>query len=179
MKDKLYVVEGTHDETLLKQINPNIKTVSVGGSQIKPDVLNFLKNYEDKFQVVLMFDPDYTGEQIRKKVASYLKDPTHIFVQRHKAFSKNKKKIGVEHLSLTDLKQMLKYEIQETKSAKTITLDNLYQLGLSGRADSKTKRMYLTNILNLSYSNSKTLMERLNWIGLSYKDIEDILHASS
>lgn len=41
MKQKIYVVEGTHDETLLKQIDPNIRTVSVGGSQIKEDVIQF------------------------------------------------------------------------------------------------------------------------------------------
>ncbi|NWH15245.1 toprim domain-containing protein, partial [Acholeplasma laidlawii] len=68
MKQKIYVVEGTHDETLLKQIDPNIRTVSVGGSQIKEDVIQFLKTYEDKFQIILLLDPDYTGEQIRKRI---------------------------------------------------------------------------------------------------------------
>ena len=179
MKQKLYVVEGTHDETLLKQIDPNIKTISVGGSQIKADVLNFLKTYEDKFQIILLMDPDYTGEQIRKRIAVHLKDPTHIFVQKQKAFSKNRKKIGVEHLTMDDLKVMLTHEIQEIPHEEVFTLDSLYKLGLSGQPDSKLKRDYLTKKLNLTYSNGKTLIQRLNWIGLSYERIEEILYASS
>lgn len=179
MKQKIYVVEGTHDETLLKQIDPNIRTVSVGGSQIKEDVIRFLKTYEDKFQIILLLDPDYTGEQIRKRIAKHLTNPTHIFVQKHKAISKNKKKIGVEHLSLEDLKTMLLHEVQELPKVESITLDSLYKLGLSGQTDSKVKRDYLTSKLNLTYSNSKTLIQRLNWLGLSYKDLEDILYASS
>lgn len=179
MKPKLYVVEGTHDETLLKQIDKNIRSISVGGSQIKKDVIHFIQNYEDKFQIILLFDPDYTGEQIRKRVASYLKEPTHIFVPKQIAYSKNKKKIGVEHLSVEALKAVLVHEIEETKTRNYITLDTLYQLGLSGQKDAQIKRDILTKKLNLSYSNSKTLIERLNWLGLNFDDIEEILNASS
>lgn len=74
---------------------------------------------------------------------------------------------------------MLLHEVQELPKVESITLDSLYKLGLSGQTDSKAKRDYLTSKLNLTYSNSKTLIQRLNWLGLSYKDLEDILYASS
>src|SRR5690554_427605 len=179
MKQKLYVVEGTHDETLLKQIDTNIKTISVGGSQLKPDVLDFIIAYQDKFQIVLLFDPDYTGEQIRKRVAKHLKNPTHLFVEKRIAYSKNRKKIGVEHLTKHALKALLAHEIKECYTDNQITLDTLYKLGLTGQKDSKLKRDYLTEKLNLGYSNAKILIDRLNWIGMTYKEIEEVLNASS
>ena len=62
--EKLYVVEGTHDEAILKQLNPHIKTISVGGSQIKKDVLGVLINHQDKFEIILLLDPDHAGEKL-------------------------------------------------------------------------------------------------------------------
>lgn len=179
MKERIYVVEGIHDESKLKALNPHIKTVSVGGSQLKKEVLNFMINYEDKFQFVLLFDPDYTGEHIRKKVASHLKKPVHIFVDRQKSISRNQKKLGVEHLSVEDLKKALEHEIVENQKEGKITLDLMYALGLTGQKHSKYKREQLTKKLNLSYSNTKTLIDRLNWIGITKEQIEEILNASS
>lgn len=179
MKERIYIVEGIHDETRLKTLEPSIKTVSVGGSQLKKEVLNFIVNYEDRFQFVLLFDPDYTGEQIRKKVASYLKNPIHIFVDRKKSRSHNQKKLGVEHLSLEDLKEALQHEVIETQNENKFNLDLMYTLGLTGQKHAKQKRELLTKKLNLSYSNTKTLIERLNWIGITKDQIEEILNASN
>ena len=113
MKDKIYVVEGTHDEAVLQQIIPGIKTISVGGSQIKPDVLKFLVHNQEKFEIVLVLDPDYAGENIRKKLAKNLNNPTHVFFNRHDSISKNKKKVGIEHVDANIIKDMIKYEVIE------------------------------------------------------------------
>lgn len=79
MKDKLYVVEGSHDEALLKHVYPEIKTISVGGSQIKVDVLKFLIEHQGEFEIILILDPDHQGKRIRDKLSSVLKEPKHIF----------------------------------------------------------------------------------------------------
>ncbi|WP_025725007.1 ribonuclease M5 [Acholeplasma granularum] len=178
MKNKLYVVEGIHDEALLKKLDANIKTISVGGSEIKKDVLDFLITHQDKFEIVLMFDPDHAGERIRKKISQKLLNPTHIFIQREKAISKNNKKIGVEHLSYKDLKETLNHEIKSINQMH-LTLASLYNLGLTGKADSKAKRKILSHKLHIGHTNSKTLLERLNWLGITEEDIRKILYASS
>jgi len=179
MKPKLYVVEGTHDETLLRQLDSQIKTISVGGSQIKEDVLDFLVTYEDKFDIILMFDPDYAGERIRKIVAKNLKKPKHIFIQKEIAYNKTGSKIGIEHLSLEHLKQALQQEVHQSNDSAHITINMLYALGLTGQKDSKQKRKSITKKLHLTYSNTKTFMERLNWIGITYERLKELVDASS
>ena len=61
MKKTLFVVEGTHDEHHLKALYPNIETISIGGSAMIKESLDFLIKYKDDFEVVLLFDPDYPG----------------------------------------------------------------------------------------------------------------------
>ena len=54
MKKTLFVVEGTHDEHHLKTLYPQIETISVGGSAIQKESLDFLIKYQDVFEIVLV-----------------------------------------------------------------------------------------------------------------------------
>lgn len=178
-KEKFYVVEGIHDEAHLRHMMPNIKTISVGGSEIKKDVLEFLVNYQDTFEFILIFDPDYAGERIRKKVSAVLKEPIHIFVERQSARQKNGKKIGVEHVSLDELKVILNDEVVEKKSPVVWTLKDLVDLKLTHHLDAKKHRDILSKKLKLGHVNSKTLIKRLTWLGVTKEVCKEIIDASS
>ncbi len=178
-KPKLFVVEGTHDEVFLKSIIPGILTISVGGSQIKKDVIDFLINHQDKFDIILLLDPDHAGEYIRKKLSKILDHPKHIFVEQKDAHSTNRKKIGIEHMDSSLILNLLANEIVQKNQMEKLMLSDLYALGLTGSKDSKLRRSIITNHFHLGHCNSKTLLDRLSWIGLTKEDIKAVLDATS
>ncbi len=179
MKKKIFVVEGTHDEALLKHVIPNINTISVGGSQIKKDVVDFLVKNENSFDIVLLFDPDYAGENIRKKLSKLLTNPIHIFFEQSDAISRNKKKIGIEHVNGDKLKVVLNNEVKENAGKTNITISVLHELGLTGKPNSKALRDKVARHFHIGYCNTKTLLQRLSWLDIKKQDLERILHGTS
>lgn len=177
--EKIYVVEGAHDEAILKQLNQNIKTISVGGSQIKKDVLDFLINHQDRFDIVLLLDPDHAGERIRNILSLKFKHVSHIFINRSEAISKNKKKVGIEHTRLKDLEEALKFEIKEQSSESELSMSLFKELHLTGNKESQTLRKQLSEHYHIGHVNAKTLLKRLQWLGVTTNELLEVLNAST
>lgn len=177
MKKTIIVVEGTHDEHHLKTLYPGIETISVGGSAIHQHVIEFLVNHQNVFDIILMFDPDYPGEKIRKKVAEQLQSPKHIYIDQ--SVAKSKKKIGIEHVSKTELDKAFKHVVVE-KYKPSITKIELVELGLEGQQGSRELRDLVSSKLHLGgHVNAKTLLKRLNFIGISKEALKRMLDGTS
>jgi ribonuclease M5 len=174
-KQILVVVEGTHDESHLKQLYPHIHTISVGGSAVSEEVLKFLAAQEAQFDIVLLLDPDHAGERIRRIIAARLKNPKHIFLQKEKAT--NGKKIGVEHASKQYLDEALSHQISSA-SYHTLTTQDMVDLLLTGSALAKKRRQHIATHFHLGNPNHKTLFKRLNMLGISKQQLKDILDAT-
>ncbi|MBN3491064.1 ribonuclease M5 [Acholeplasma equirhinis] len=179
MKNRIYVVEGYHDEARLKALYPDIQTISVGGSQIKQDVIDFLQKNEDKLDIILVFDPDHAGESIRKRLAAKLKNPSHIFVEKDVARSKNGKKIGIEHIKTKVLRERLQYEIRPKAHHNQLVTSDLHALGLTGEQNSQLLRDKIAEHFHIGHCNAKTLLIRLNWLGITKEELENVLYATS
>lgn len=172
MKTPIFVVEGVHDEMHLKSLYPNIQTISVGGSAVIKDTIEFLKSYQDTFDIVLLLDPDFPGNKIRNKIEQEIPKVKHVFVDSNKA--KYKKKVGIEHMKKEDLDEALKHLLQSTHQ-QSVTKKEFIELNLQGSQDAVFKRKRLSHMLHLGSPNAKTMYKRLNMIGLTKRDIEDIL----
>ena len=175
MKDKVYVVEGIHDENKLKSIYKDIKTVSVNGSAINKDAINILKQLSKKYEIVLVLDPDYPGTKIRNELERILGNVTHVFFDKNCAISENGKKIGIEHIDDEIIKKTLFFEIPNISKDSNLTSSFLFEIGVIGNEFSKEKREILTNHFHIGNTNGKTLLKRLKWLGLSEKDIIEVL----
>ena len=172
MKTPLFVVEGIHDEMHLKKIYPKIQTISVGGSAIQKDRLNFLKQYQDTFDIVLLLDPDYPGNKIRRSLEQELNEVKHVFVEIDKA--RYKKKVGIEHMKKEDLDKALNHLFTQSKK-QSLTKSEFIDLGLQGSEMATQKRNKVAKKLHLGIVNAKTMYKRLNMIGITKKEIEDLL----
>lgn len=175
MRKTLFVVEGTHDEQHLKTLYPSIETISIGGSAIQKESLDFLIAHQDSLNIILLFDPDYPGEKIRKYIAEKLKNPTHIFIDQDKA--KYKRKIGIEHVSKKHLDEALSQIVIQTYK-NSISREEFLDLGLEGEKDSKTKRLLIGQKLHIGYANAKTLFKRINLVGKTKEDLQRILYGA-
>lgn len=173
-KPKIIIVEGKNDELRIKQILPDARVLKTNGSAVDTKFLDMVKELAKHSEIILFLDPDYNGEKIRKKIASICPSASHIFINKEDAISKNKKKIGVEHISLVRLKGVLE-DVKSYNYNQNITIMDLYDLGLAGSMLSKIKRKKLCDDLNIGYVNAKGLAERLNIFNYSLSDVKELI----
>lgn len=173
---QIFVVEGKNDVSRLKQVFPSINVVSVGGSSISVDIITYLKSLEDTHEIILCLDPDYPGLKIRSELEQSFKKVSHIFLERSKSFSKNRKKIGLEHLSNEEIINVFNNIYRKTENIGSLKTSDLCELGLVGEEHSKELRAYLSKAMNLGHANAKTLLKRLNERSITYEEIYEILN---
>ena len=168
------IVEGKHDLSRLKQVFPNLSVLITNGSAVSDEFLELVKNLSEKNEVILLLDPDYSGERIRRIISSYCPNVSHAFVRREVAISKNGKKVGVEHVDLEILKNVLN-NVSKSDFHENISVQDLYDLGLIGNKESKKKRKLLCDKLNIGYVNGKQLAHRLNLFNITLKQVKEVL----
>ena len=170
----LFVVEGKNDQAKLKQFYPQIQTVITNGSDVSDELLLELKEYAKVCRIILLLDPDGPGEKIRKIISRAVPTSEHVFVERNTAISKNKKKIGIEHMSKASLDNALTKVLVVNKLG-LLTMVELYNFGLVGTSESKSRREYLCSSLSIGYANGKTLLSKLNMFNITKEKIALIL----
>ena len=161
------VVEGKNDANKLKTIFKDVDIIITNGSEINEQTLLDIYRMSLRTEVILCLDPDGPGEKIRKKIIEKVPNVSQVFAKKNLAISKNKKKVGIEHMSKNDILEMFK-DIKESKNDGNITYIDLFELGYM---TSKEKRIRLCEYLNISYCNGKQLLKRLNMFGITLEEI--------
>lgn len=176
MKEQIVVVEGKNDVIRLKQVFKDINVVSVNGSAIKEDIVEMLISKQDTHEIIICTDPDYPGLKIRHELETRLTNVSHVFLERHKSFSRNRKKIGLEHLSNADIIEAFNNVLKQTsKTMSDVDLEFLYDAKLVGHENSKANREKIAKELNLGYVNGKTLLSRIKIFNITKDDIRNVL----
>jgi ribonuclease M5 len=171
---KVLIVEGKNDCARIKQIFPELHILTTNGSEVSEEFLRLVKKLSADHEIILLLDPDYQGESIRKKITAVCPNASHAFVHRDQAVSKNGKKIGVEHVDLEILKASLERIVQGNMQ-RNICFQDLYDLGLIGAKGSKIKRDRLCDVLNIGRVNGKQLVNRLNLFNITLDQIKEII----
>lgn len=168
---KVLVVEGKNDYKRIKQIYPQLPILITNGSAVSEEFLEIIQRLSSDHEIILLLDPDYSGEYIRKKIQHACPEASHVFVNKQDTISKNRKKLGVEHVSLDILKEALK-DVVKSDYHHNITINNLYDLGLIGGKESKIKREKLCHDLKIGYVNGKQLANRLNLFNITLEEVK-------
>lgn len=176
MRPKVFVVEGRNDFSRLKQFYPEMFILTTNGSAILDSTIDALIKLDETHDIVLFLDPDYAGERIRKILSKQLNHIFHVFIDQDKAFSKNKKKIGIEHASKTDIQDALKHiKMSHEMTSSDVDMIFLYDAKLIGQKDSKSLRMKVSQELHIGHVNGKTLLDRLHQFNISKTQIIEVL----
>ena len=158
LKYMVIVVEGKNDKNKLENIFKEAFIITTNGSEINKETLNTIKEMSVNNEVVLCLDPDGPGERIRKKIMEYVPTCSNVYAIKEKAISKNKRKVGIEHMAKEDIVKLFS-KVHKSYNNGNIKFNEIYELGL---ANSKEKRRDLCSKLNISYCNAKQLLKRLN-----------------
>ena len=168
--NEVIVVEGEHDATRLKQIF-DVETIVTNGSAISTTTLNLIKEVNEQRGVIIFCDPDYPGEQIRKKIMEFVGETKHAFINKNKAIDYQKNKVGIEHATTSDLIESLE-NVVTFNDTTSLLYDEYLTLGLIGN---KKRRELLCDYLNIGYCNAKTLYKRLNMLNYNVHKLKKIL----
>ena len=177
MYNEVLVVEGKNDKARILAIFPNLQVITTNGSEISEETLLMIEELSKNYKIILFLDPDYPGEKIRSIILNRVPNCVNVFIKKSKAIDERKHKVGVEHASDIDIIEALEHQISYNNDKGFLTTSDLYYLGLIGTKESAEKRKYLADKLYIGSPNGKTLLNRLNFLQLTIKDVEEILNA--
>lgn len=169
--DAIIVVEGKSDVDFIGSFIDADLVIS-NGSAISRETIDYLKKASEKRTIVVMTDPDSPGKRIRDAIAAEVPSVLHAFIPKEKAIKRHK--VGVAESDKETVLEALKHLIPEKSPAKpALTMADLAELGLIGQADSSAKREQISHRLSLGHANGKTLLKRLNALGMTKEDLID------
>ena len=165
---EVIVVEGVNDTKRLVSFF-DVETIETHGLGLSKETIEFIKEINERRGVILFLDPDNPGEKIRRRLNAEIPGLKNAFVFKEDA--RTSKKVGVEHASKEALEEALNNLVTYGESKETITMNDLLDLGLMGESDSASKRLEICKKYHLGKCNSKTLLKRLNMLGLNKEDL--------
>jgi ribonuclease M5 len=174
-KNTVIVVEGIHDEQKIKSIYPEINCIVTNGSEISNETLNLIYKTSLKSDVILFLDPDFPGKRIMNRIIETKGNYKLAYINKSKAISKNKTKVGIEHANTEDIKSALANLIDLKKQEEMIKNKDLQTRKLINSENSANLRKLVCNKLEIPYSNGKSFLKFLNMIGIDIERLDRII----
>jgi len=168
MIKEVIVVEGRDDVTAVKNaVEANV--ISVSGFGINSRTIEKIKEAERRQGVIVLTDPDFAGEKIRRIIASRVPGVKHAYISRKEGFKDGD--IGVENAS----KEAIIYALSKAKciekdKREEFTTFDMVENKLTGDPKSKLRRENLGKILGIGYSNASSFLSKLNDFGISREE---------
>lgn len=164
MIKEVIVVEGRDDITAVKRA-VDADLIATSGFGINDKILERIRNAAERRGVIILTDPDYAGEKIRRTVSEKIPGCKHAFLPRELA-TKNGD-IGIENASPESIRDALsKVKTEVSESRNEFSMDDLIRNGLTGSNDSSYKRDVMGRELGIGYGNAKQFLSRLNRYGI-------------
>lgn len=171
---EVIIVEGKDDITRVSEA-VDATIVETGGIHINRRKLEELKELCKERGAIILTDPDHAGNMIRKKLLEVLDCPVKICYLKQNLAIKDGD-IGVENAKKDDIIEALN-NAHATFVEREDEFDAsfLFKHKLSGFSDSKKRREFLSDRLNLGNPSAKGLIRRLNNFGIKKEDVIKIL----
>lgn len=168
MIKEVIVVEGREDIRAVKAA-VDAEVISTNGFGYKKELIDTLRSLSKRRGIIILTDPDYMGEKIRRDLASKLDNCKHAFLPKGKALKKGD--IGVENASKEDIRKAIEgAKPIRVKATKKFSKADMIKYGLSGGPDARSRREKLGEILGIGYANSKQFLNRLNNFSISKEE---------
>lgn len=173
--NEIIVVEGRDDISAVKAA-VDAEVIAVHGFSVrKGKNLDRLETAYKNRGLIILTDPDYAGEQIRRAIMSRYPNSKNAYIGRDEGTKGDD--IGVENARPEAIIRALETVKTESPSEKTeiFSMEDLIDNGLTGGNDAKEKREKLGKLLSIGYSNGKQLLSKLNRYNISREDFNRAL----
>mgnify|MGYP000874263823 FL=1 len=170
------VVEGKNDAAAVKRaVEADI--IITSGFGITKETLKLIRMARDRKGVIILTDPDFMGEKLRKIIADRIDGVKHAFISKEEASKEGD--IGIENASPESIRKALSMAKWEAENEATeFTIKDLIENALVGNPYASENRNKIGNALGIGYANAKQFLYRLNRYGISRQEFKEALEES-
>lgn len=183
------IVEGRNDVDVVSQACDAL-IIPTHGFGITAETWSVIdKAYREK-GIIILTDPDYSGEKIRRKLTEKFPGAVQAYVQREEVSSKEG--IGIENATREIIAEAIAKALalqerfseregtteteklaEEETSKQRISMQTLSELGLTGNEGSSKLRSRVCGLLGIGYGNAKTMLKKLAGFGIGKEELEE------
>ncbi|ADL50105.1 ribonuclease M5 [Clostridium cellulovorans] len=168
MIKEIIVVEGRDDVTAVKRA-VDAEVISVSGFGINAKVIEKIKEAQKRQGVIVLTDPDFAGEKIRKIISKRIPEVKHAYISRIEGTKDGD--IGVENAEPAAIIKALENAKCEMKEKREeFDIEDLIFFKLTADPDAKVRREALGKELRIGYGNANQLLKRLNNFGVTKEE---------
>ena len=173
--ERTIIVEGRDDTAaVLRAVAGH--TIETHGFGISAATWSLIHKAHQTPGLIVFTDPDYAGEQIRRRILSQYPDAGQAWLPRADATRGGD--IGIENASPEAIREALAaFRTQGPKAPPEFTAEDLFAAGLAGGAGSSDLREALGRRLGIGGGNSKAFLRKLNAFHITRKEFNEALHA--
>lgn len=164
------VVEGRDDVAAVSRACDAL-LIATHGFGIREETWSLIdKAYREKGLIVLT-DPDFAGEEIRRRIAARCPEARHAFLPRREA--ERQGDIGVENASPEAIALAIDKAQATTVLAPNdaVTADDLRELRLTGCREAAARRADVGAELGIGYGNGKAFLGKLKAFGITREEL--------
>lgn len=181
MIKELIVVEGKNDAHAVRQALGKVDIIWTEGYGLTKKKLDYIAEMAERQGVIVFTDPDTVGEQIRKRISTYVPQAKHTYLTRKVATKDGD--IGVENAAPDEIRHAFANIHQDQGSPReneTFTIEDLRLARLVGTERASEYRIAVGRKLGIGDTNAKQFLHRLNRFGISrelfFQAIEEVQH---
>ncbi|MGL4950485.1 MAG: ribonuclease M5 [Mycoplasma sp.] len=164
---EIVVVEGKTDTNKLQSIF-NVNTIETNGLALSKNTINLIKKANKENGIILFLDPDGPGERIRQKIVDSVGSCKNAYIK--KTDIANSKKIGVAEAEKQAIINCFEKLVTFDSTKETLSWNDYQELNL----DSKIKRKFITDYLEINECNHKRLFKHLNLMNVNIEQLKEI-----
>lgn len=168
------VVEGRDDTAAINRA-VEAHTIETHGFGISAVTWQLIQKAYDTTGIIVFTDPDYAGEQIRKRIMDRFPEAGQAYLDRQDASASGD--VGIENGSPDAIREALsKCKYMHRAEPEIFTREDLIAAGLWGGPNSAEKRRQTGKILGIGYGNCNSFLKKLNQFLISKDEFNEAIH---
>ena len=174
MIKEVIVFEGRDDITAVKRA-VEAELIAVGGFGINAKVIARIKEAQKRKGVIVLTDPDFAGEKIRKIISKRVPGIKHAYIAQADGIKGDD--IGVENAKPEVIIEALnKAKITMENKEEIFNYEDMIFFKLTGDLTSKNRRIALGKKLGIGYANANQMLSRLNNYGITKEEFIEAIN---
>ena len=175
--DRARVVEGRDDVAAVSRAVDAL-IIPTHGFGITAETWQLIEKAYNEKGLIILTDPDFSGEEIRRKLTARFPDAVQAYVSQGDATAAGD--IGVENACPEVIAAAVALAIENERKMESkavgdiipVTMSELIDLGLAGTPGSGALREAVCAELGIGHGNGKALVTKLAHWGIGIKELE-------
>lgn len=172
MIKEVIVVEGRDDERAVHRA-VEASTIATHGFGIAQATWQLIEKAYHERGIIVFTDPDFAGEQIRKRISEKFPQAKQAYLTREEAWKNGD--IGIENAGPEDIADALsKARATAIQGRQLFDQSDLFAMELIGKQHSAQLRNLMGRALGIGYGNGKLFLKRLNEYAVTREELTTV-----